>query len=410
MGEIAVIEIFFWLVVFVWLAASIPTLYSLARQRFLLPTNDPRLLSKDAPLVSVLIPARNEAGRVLRESLASVLAQDYGRFEVIAVDDRSTDATQAILHSAAIRDDRLRVVAGTALPANWLGKPWAMQQALDRARGEWILATDADIIFERSALRTAMTHLLANDYDALTLIPHFESRSFWERIFIPTWAWRMLMLIVLGGINKPRSPQAKGMGGFFLIRRAALESVGGYRALRDEVVEDMSLAARLKRAGARLRVEYAPELIRTRMYTGFSELWESCSRNWFALLNYSLASTLLLLIGTLAVAILPSLVAAGCAVLMLTGQTEDLWPLFIPALAAWAMEVLLLALINRRNGIASVYALITPLGFALQCALLLNSAVKIKTGKGVTWKGRKIYEDARMSPPGNSLLAQSEKE
>ena len=128
--------------------------------------------------MSILVPARNEEQRVLEPCIRSILAQDYGNFEVIAVNDRSTDNTGAILETLAEHDARLDVIQGRELLPGWLGKPYAMHQALDHARGEWILATDADMIFEPAALRTAMARVLESDGDALTLIPRFETGSF----------------------------------------------------------------------------------------------------------------------------------------------------------------------------------------------------------------------------------------
>ena len=171
-----------------WLVSIVLTLYGLARRKPLLPTNHLRMTASDAPLVSVLVPARNEENRVLTDCIRSILAQDYGRFEVIAVNDRSTDATGAILETLAKSDDRLRVIEGEEPPAGWLGKPYAMQQAFNHARGEWILATDADMIFDKAALRTAVDRTLAGKGDAMTLIPQFEASSFWERVMIPTRA------------------------------------------------------------------------------------------------------------------------------------------------------------------------------------------------------------------------------
>jgi chlorobactene glucosyltransferase len=124
-----------WFIGFAWLVTILLTLYGFSRQRPLSPTNDLALKANNVPLVSVLVPARNEEDRVLAESILSVLAQDYGRFEVIAVDDRSTDATGAILKSLAATDSRLHVIEGAEPPQGWLGKPFAMQQALNQARG-----------------------------------------------------------------------------------------------------------------------------------------------------------------------------------------------------------------------------------------------------------------------------------
>src|SRR4030095_9254006 len=140
-----------WFIGFAWLVAILLTLYVVSRQRPLLPTNDLALRANNLPLVSVLVPARNEEDRVLSESILSVLAQDYGRFEVIPVDERSTDAPGAIFKSLAATDSRLHVIEGAEPPQGWLGKRLATEQALNQARGEWILATDADIIFDPAA-------------------------------------------------------------------------------------------------------------------------------------------------------------------------------------------------------------------------------------------------------------------
>ena len=112
------------------------TLRGLSQQRTLLPTTNFRLTANDAPFVSILVPARNEQHRVLEDCIRSILAQDYGRFEVIAVNDRSTDATGAMLQTLAATDERIRIIEGQELPPGWLGKPYAMHQALSHARGE----------------------------------------------------------------------------------------------------------------------------------------------------------------------------------------------------------------------------------------------------------------------------------
>src|SRR5258708_9359740 len=201
---LAILTGFVSLIVSAWLVSTVLTLYGLARQKPLLPTNHLRLTARDAPLVSVLVPARNEQNRVLADCIRSILDQDYGRFEVIAVNDRSTDATGAILVTLARSDDRLRVIEGEEPPAGWLGKPYAMQQAFNHARGEWILATDADMIFHKAALRTAVDRTVEGKGDAMTLIPQFEASSFWERVMIPTWGWVLLRFTVFSPFSNPK--------------------------------------------------------------------------------------------------------------------------------------------------------------------------------------------------------------
>src|SRR2546425_1778098 len=239
---LVILTSFVWLVVFGWLISIVLTLYGLSRQKPLLPTNHLRTTTSEAPLVSVLVPARNEQHRVLSECIRSILAQDYGRFEVIAINDRSTDATAAILETLAKNDDRLHVIEGEEPPAGWLGKPSAMQQAFNHARGEWILATDADMIFDQAAMRTAIDHTLEEKGDAITLIPHFEADSFWERVMIPTWGWVLLMFTLFFRISNPKTHGAVGIGGLLLVGRDGHSRLGGCVRAEDGLTEDGWLA------------------------------------------------------------------------------------------------------------------------------------------------------------------------
>ena len=392
--------VFSWLIFFAWLVGAALTLLSLARQKFLgASARDEGFAAGEWPPVSVLIPARNEEGRILAASLRSVLAQDYENFEVVAVDDRSTDATVFIMRSIAAEDGRLRVVEGRELPAGWLGKPYALQQALEASRGEWVLATDADMLFDPAALRTALTYARRRNCDAVSLIPNFEAHTFWERVFIPTWGWGVLILYPLDLVNHPRSPLAVGIGGFFLMRRAALERVGGFAAVRDEVLDDFRLAGALKRSGARLLAEYAPDLARTRMYTDFRGLWESATKNWFSAVHFSLLLVAATLVWIFSVALVPPLLAILSALMLALGGGEVWWQLFVPSASAWALYVVLYALVNLRFGVPARYALTAPLGWILSCAVLVGSAVGVITGKGLTWRGRKFYERAGVRPP-----------
>jgi chlorobactene glucosyltransferase len=349
--------------------------------------------------VSILVPARNEEQRVLEPCIRSILTQDYGNFEVIPVDDRSTDNTGAILKTLATSDERLRVIEGEELPPGWLGKPYAMQQALSHARGEWILATDADMIFEVAALRTAVERVLESNEDALTLIPRFEAGSFWERVMIPTWEWVFLMFMIAYRINDPKSDGAAAIGGFFLIRRTVLDRVGGYEALKDEVMEDVRLAQRIKHLGARLMIERAPALMRTRMYTNFSEMWECSTKNWFSGVNFSFPLALACVLSMYLGAVVPPLIALVSVLATVLGLSTGLGPAIVAAASSWLLQVLVLAIASRRSEVSVIYALTAPLGLALIYAMLFDSSVRITTGKGVMWKGRRVYDRRGVQPP-----------
>jgi cellulose synthase/poly-beta-1,6-N-acetylglucosamine synthase-like glycosyltransferase len=268
---------------------------------------------------------------------------------------------------------------------------------LKHARGEWILATDADMIFEPMVLRTALERTLEAEADALTLIPRFETGSFWERVVIPTWEWVFLMFTVFYRINDPKSDRAAAIGGFFLIRRTVLDRAGGYEALKDEVMEDVRLADRIKRAGARLLIAHAPSLIRTRMYRTFREMWECSTKNWFSGMNFSLSLALSSVVSMYLGAVAPPLIALAAVIAFASGI--DLSSLFIPAVLAWVFQVLVLAVMSRRSGVSPFYALTAPLGLGLIYAMLLDSSIRITTGRGVTWKGRQIYERRGVRPP-----------
>jgi chlorobactene glucosyltransferase len=396
---LTILTICLWLIAFAWLISFAITLYGLARQKTPLPTNHLRATASNAPLVSVLVPARNEEHRVLADCIRSILAQDYERFEVIAVNDRSTDGTGAILEALAKSDDRLRVIQGEEPPAGWLGKPFAMQQAFRYAHGEWILATDADMIFEKAALRTAMDRTLEENGDAMTLIPHFEAGSFWERVMIPTWVWVLLMFTLLYRTSNPKTRGAVGIGGFFLIRRTVLERVGGYEALKDEVMEDVRLAEMIKRSGARLGTEHAPNLLKTRMYRNFAEMWECSTKNWFSGMKFSLPFALAGVCSMYLMSVGPPLLALASGIGIALGVRADLWPLFIPAALSWLLQVLILAMVSLRSEVSPAYALTAPLGLGLLYAMLLDSSIRITSGKGVTWKGRRVYESGGVRPP-----------
>ncbi|MFL6285113.1 MAG: glycosyltransferase [Pyrinomonadaceae bacterium] len=387
-----------WVIFCLWLLGGALTLLSLARHRLLGPSTNES--TRVVPRVSILVPARNEAHRILRASLSSILAQDYADFEVVAVNDRSTDSTLAILRSLAEGDRRLRVLDGTETPEGWLGKPHALRQALEASEGEWVLATDADMLFQASALRTAVEYALEKNCDALTLIPRFDALSFWERVFVPTWQWGALILFPPELLNRDGSRFGIGIGGFFLMRRAALERVGGFEAVRSEVLEDMRMAEALKRTGARMHFQYAPGLVSTRMYSNFAELWESSAKNMFSILRFSVLFTLATLAWMFTLAVIPPVLASVSALALALGSANELWPrLLLTNALTWALFISLLALVNRRFGVHALYALTAPLGWLLSCAVLVASAYGVLTGRGLTWKGRRFYERTGVRPP-----------
>jgi hypothetical protein len=165
------------------------------------------------------------------------------------------------------------------------------------------------------------------------------------------------------------------------------------------VLEDVRLAEMIKRSGGSLLTEYAPSLLSTRMYRNFGEMWECSTKNWFSGTKFSLPFALSCVCSMYLMSVVPPLIALVSAIGIAAGMSADLWLLFIPAALSWLLQVLLLAVVSKRSGVSPTYALTAPLGLGLLYAMLFDSSIRITTGKGVTWKGRRIYESSGVRPP-----------
>jgi chlorobactene glucosyltransferase len=373
-----------------WLyAASIAGFYAVAARRTL--ARAPLIAAGDVPspdtwpLVSIIVPARNEE-RNIRDCVESLLAQDFPCIEVLVVDDGSTDTTPAILrelsgtHPAA---DRLRVLRVESLPPGWVGKPHAMHTGATAARGEWLLFTDADTRHAPGALRAAVRHALARGDDLLSLGTQQDVPDVWGRVVMPFAYMGIALQYPVRLVNDPRSPVAIANGQYLLIRRAFYDRVGGYAApeLRATVLDDRDLAQVVKRAGGRLELADGRELVRTRMYHTLREQWEGWSKNAYAGSRGGLPFYLLMLAGLPATSILPF-------VLLLSGLLRrNRRRLLTGAVATGAIAAYRTAL-NREQGIAWRYVWTHPLAAAIFWAILVRSFWRVRTGRGVTWRDR----------------------
>jgi chlorobactene glucosyltransferase len=388
---------FFWAIGLVWiatlgynlvcikLAPCVPRNRKIEFERSVL-----KFQTGKAPLVSVLVPARNEAHRVLSDSILSMLSQDYPNFEVIAVDDRSTDGTSDILKKMASTDARLKVITGEVLPEGWLGKPFALHQAKQSSRGEWLLATDADVIFKSDAISHAISVAVREGCDALSLVPAISTRGFWMNSVMPVAGWLILLLFPYWKVNNRRSAVALGAGGFFLIRTGALDVAGGYEAIRSEVIDDAATARLLKQAGLRLKLSAGDSILATPMYSGLRELFEGFGKNVFAGSGASVMKALFFSALNLCFTLAPPVsFAFGLAWLLRAGPAG----LTIPwaPLAAYLAMVAAFIPVYRRASVPVQYAFLSFLGHLVLIAILLSSTWRIVTGRGVTWKSRNLY-------------------
>ncbi len=339
------------------------------------------------PEIAVAVPARNEARNIGR-CVSALLAQTYPHFTVTVLDDRSTDATPAILAELAQRDSRLRVKLGEPLPAGWAGKPHALVQAVAGVTAEWLCFVDADTFAEPHLLSAAYATAVAQGADMFTILTNQRLGSFWEKTVMPLVFTALSVGFPPERVNDPRRPEAVANGQFIFIRRAVYEALGGHAALRASITEDKDLAVRVKQAGYRLVLADGRTAAETRMYTSLPELWEGWTKNIYLGLRGRLPLLLMgILTGLSGALLLTGWPLAGLLWLARGGGLPAL-VVTAEALVLWAYVAWQRAQVSRELGLSPWWGLTLPLGALIFAGMMLTSTVRVLSGKGVTWKGR----------------------
>ena len=220
------------------------------------------------PYISVCVPARNE-GRDIKNCVESLLNQDYPNFEVIVVDDNSNDNTAKIVSSMIEQYPNLIFIAGAQLASGWMGKPYALHQAYQRSRGQYLLFTDADLRYQSHALKTAIHTMICKDIDLLTLMPAAVFGSFWERVVQPVIFGFIAALTNFRQVNSANHKSAMGFGAFLLFKKEAYQKIGGHLSVANEVLEDIMLAKKAKLNGLSVLVADGKKLFSIRMYHSY---------------------------------------------------------------------------------------------------------------------------------------------
>lgn len=294
----------------------------------------------DLPLVSIIVPARNEAQEIERAAL-SLLEQDYPHFELIAVNDRSTDSTGEILDQLARRHAQLRVVHVDDLPGGWLGKNHAMHFAAQQASGELLLFTDADVVMQPTTLRRAVGFMRTHGLDHLTVAPDTVMPTALLQAFVVTFMIFFSAYFKPWKVKDPRSKAYIGIGAFNLVRAESYRAVGTHETIRMRPDDDVKLGKIIKLGGFRQDVVYGAGLISVRWYSSLRELIEGLMKNAFSAIDYRLVMIVVATVVELAFFVWPFVgvfIASGTARWLYAGAVMILLSLFIVTAVAARMR------------------------------------------------------------------------
>jgi hypothetical protein len=325
--------------------------------------------------VSILFAARDEEEK-LPGALATFLALDYPRYEVVAVNDRSADATAAILAAAAGSDARLKVVTVRSLPDGWLGKPHALQQAYEHSTGEWLVLTDADVHFTPDVLRRAIAIAEINHWDHMPLLADAKMFTFGEKMVMTFFAFAFVMATRPWSVSNPKSRSYIGVGAFQLIRRSTYEKMGTHRRLAMEVIDDVKVGKLVKESGGRSGVAKAGSAVSVYWHSGVRNIIRGTEKNFFAAAGFHVPVVCAQIFALVLMFVVP-----WVALPFVHG-----WARFFAG-AAIVVPVIAQAGAAREFRVSVFYALTQPVGALIFCWMLARSTVITLRNGGIVWRG-----------------------
>jgi len=340
-------------------------------------------LLEEWPRVAVIVPARNEAETIER-CVESLAAQDYpGKFQIVVVDDHSDDGTSGLARNAAERGarlDRVTVMHGAELQQGWTGKLWALQQGYEASLAEdpeFLWFTDADVVHAPDTLRLLVARAESQRLDLASLMVLLQAKSLPEKLLIPAFLYFFLMLYPPNWIVDRKAKTAGAAGGCILLRKAALERMGGISAIRGEVIDDCALAREVKRGGGSIWMGLTRKSVSLREYSNFGQIRDLIARTAFTQLKYSPVVLFGTILGMLVMYLVP---------VAFSFQSDPLvWRL---SLVTWALMTVTYLPTVRFYGLSPLWAPLLPLAALFYSYATWLSAARYWMGRGGQWKGR----------------------
>jgi hopene-associated glycosyltransferase HpnB len=323
--------------------------------------------------VTVLIPARNEA-QVIKKTMSFLKDQGKG-LKIILVDDESEDGTAERAKEAGIAE--LYILKGKPLPAGWAGKIWALDQGFKLVKTPYLLIMDADIFLKKGTILSLKKKLLSDEYDLVSLMAVLSMKRFWEKMLISSFVYFFKLLYPFSLCNKKDLPFAAAAGGCMFTKREVIQKIGGFKSIKDEIIDDCALAKKIKQNGYSTWIGLTHSVISGREYAGLSDIWNMVARSAFTQLNYSF-----LLLALCTIALISSFVFPFLG--MISGSLTGV---LITFLALSAMILTYIPVLNF-YGINKLWALTFPIAGLLYLMMTWSSAFRYISGKRSIWKGR----------------------
>jgi len=343
----------------------------------------PESFIKRPPLVSIMVPARNEAENI-KMCVTSLLKQDYANIEILILDDNSTDDTSLIVKRIAEKDSRVKLITGKPLKDGWIGKSYACHQLAKHARGRYFLFTDADTLHFKNAVSSTIGCLIKNKLDALSAIPKQIMVGIHERLVV-TWVhFGILSLLPLILIKKSKYPLfCTANGQCMLFKREVYRKIGGHKSIKTKILEDIHISKQVKRHGYRFMLFDGSKNIYCRMYRNFRGLIKGFSKFMFAAFDFKVFN--------IAVAILfISVIFLFPFIFLPLGILLFNWPypivnlIIIQIFVVLTMRIILAIRLNNRI----LDTFLHPVSMLYIILLCINSVLQTKFGEGAYWKGR----------------------
>ena len=354
------------------------------------------------PLVSLIIPARNEEKKI-GQCIKTLKAQTYPKLEVFIIDDFSTDKTVERAKSVIGSDERFKILSlknfKEKKPSGWMGKTYAIQQGTTQTKGEWLLFCDVDDInYDPGLIEKAVEFATIKKLDFLSLVPSNICVSFWEKIIQPIPAGFLIFISPFNKVNDPKSKAAFALGLFILIKHSVFKKIGGYETIKNRVADDVEMAKLVKESGFKIGLAQAQKMMRFRMYERLSEIWEGWSKNIFRGLvqkreiQTKAKQLLILILGLFIVfvmVVLPFIAVIVSLLVVFLLKISFWWFILGFSFIIWVFSILVQGIVHKKYFIGN--PLFSPLYFIggiVTMGIFLNSAIKTFSRKGIKWKGR----------------------